>query len=285
MKERKEIKVKKPQFKWQKELVEELNGPIDDRKIIWYVDSVGGNGKSTLSKYLTIKEPEKYLCCSDLGNSRDCATVVEGALNNGWEGHGFIVDLTRTAEASRSRIYTYLEQIKNGHLTATKYKGGNCLFNNPHVVVFANWCPEIMTLSEDRWDIRIINNETKEAIKVKIHEVLNGNWVTYNGVKYENKDSDGPIMGYPVDKVDKLLRELKILREFELEELLRRISVPKKELEIQNNGVDDYIKIEESSEETSEEFKKWEEVENNGVDDYITANDYLELSPEEDMSW
>ena len=50
-----------------------------------------------------------------------------------------------------------LEQIKNGMIYSGKYEGGQCLFESPHIVIFANSKPEIENMSIDRWNIKEIS--------------------------------------------------------------------------------------------------------------------------------
>ena len=49
--------------------------------------------------------------------------------------------------------YNAIEQLKDGLVFSSKYEGGVKMFNPPHVIIFANWLPDVKTLSEDRWNI------------------------------------------------------------------------------------------------------------------------------------
>lgn len=142
-----------PHLEWQLELVAMCEENPDPRKIIWYFDQVGNNGKTAMCKWLYVNYPNDWLVCKDMGTSRDAATIVSNALASGWTGWGFILDLPRSAE-NHTRIYSYLEEIKDGFVTSQKYNGRTCIFDNPHVIVMANWLPQIGALSRDRWDIR-----------------------------------------------------------------------------------------------------------------------------------
>ena len=53
-----------------------------------------------------------------------------------------------------------MESFKNGRFFSPKY--GSCLkrFKPPHVVVFANYMPDLEKLSMDRWDIMDLDNKT-----------------------------------------------------------------------------------------------------------------------------
>ncbi len=61
-------------------------------------------------------------------------------------------DLVRSMESYVS--YEAIEAVKNGIFYSGKYEGGMCIFNKPHVFIFANFIPEVRKLSVDRWDIR-----------------------------------------------------------------------------------------------------------------------------------
>lgn len=143
-----------PDREWQTSLIQELTKLPDDRTVVWYYDPVGGSGKTTLCRYLTVAHPNKFLVLNALGGDRDAATIIIGALENGWDGFCLFVDLSRSCEDKQ--IYSPIEHIKDGAMTATKYAGRSMVFDHPHVVVFANFLPNVLKLSLDRWDIREI---------------------------------------------------------------------------------------------------------------------------------
>jgi len=155
-----------PDMPWQKTFLEMINEKPDYRTIFWICDKVGNSGKTALSKYLYLKERGKWLICKDLGTSRDSATIIKNELENGWLSHGIIIDLPRSAE-KQTRMYNYIEEVKDGFITSQKYQGGTCIFNSPHVVIMANWMPDTKCLSLDRWKIYKINEE-KELIHHKV---------------------------------------------------------------------------------------------------------------------
>ena len=142
-----------PQKDWQKELIQMVEEKPDPRTIIWIFDRKGNMGKTMMSKWFYSEDPQKWAIAKDMGTSRDSATIVQNWLRTGWNGYGVIVDLPRAAEKCQSRMYTYLEEIKDGFVTATKYSGGTCVFPSPHLVVFANWPPYVRAMSLDRWNI------------------------------------------------------------------------------------------------------------------------------------
>ncbi len=66
-----------------------------------------------------------------------------------------IFDLSRTCADKIDHIYSLIENFKNGIMFSSKYESGTRIFTPPHVIVFANFIPDILDrgnkLSADRW--------------------------------------------------------------------------------------------------------------------------------------
>jgi hypothetical protein len=129
---------------WQQDLSDELSQEADDRKIIWYFDPVGGQGKSTMTKYLA-RNHEAILVG---GQKKDILYAYDNQRI-------VLFDLSRTAEGRVS--YSAMEDLKNGVYFVSKFTSKMvCRDFNAHVVIFANWLPDTDALSQDRWDIRLL---------------------------------------------------------------------------------------------------------------------------------
>lgn len=72
-----------------------------------------------------------------------------------------IFDLERRQENFVS--YSAMEQVKNGCFFSSKYESEIVVFNYVHVVVFANFAPDLQALSADRWNITNITPKRPEA--------------------------------------------------------------------------------------------------------------------------
>jgi len=165
----KNIDYREPKFGWQLDLDDEINNrPISPRKVIWYVDQYGNSGKSEFARYLYATKGKDWTCQKNMITTRDAATIICGELEAGWTGKGIVIDLPRQAE-DKEGVYAYLEDIKDGHMTATKYQGQNKFFNSPICIVMSNWFPSTSKLSQDRWDIRRINKD-KSVTRVTIND-------------------------------------------------------------------------------------------------------------------
>lgn len=165
-----------PTAPWQEDIIALNDIPADCRSVYWYYDPIGNTGKTSLCKFMKLSFGNNWFCSKDMGTSRDAATIIQGAVASGWNGKGWVLDLPRSAE-HHTRMYSYIEEILDGMVTAQKYQGGTVIFNSPHLVVFANWLPNIDCLSKDRWKIYDISQQRlltlKEVIALQINtEVL-----------------------------------------------------------------------------------------------------------------
>jgi len=140
---------------WQDEVLSLIKTRPDDRTVHWFIDPEGAKGKSRLAKFLTSQDLAYMVRTT--GGDKDFATIVRGALANGWNQRCWIFDLPRVSEAHA--IYGPIEAMKDGCVTATKYAGGTSLFEQPHVLVFANFAPDVTKLSADRWRIHRIRED------------------------------------------------------------------------------------------------------------------------------
>jgi len=134
---------------WQKNVIEIIKTKSDDRSIHWYFDENGGIGKTTLAKYICLNFNALYLS----GKAADAKYTVANWLNENPEKNldVIIFDFVRSNEEYIS--YEALEAIKNGIFCSTKYECKMVIFDSPHVIVFANFLPDIEKLSKDRWVI------------------------------------------------------------------------------------------------------------------------------------
>lgn len=158
-------------FKWQTffDLLCQL--PPDDRSIHWIIDRIGGNGKSALINHICCKY-EAFMI--DDGASKDIAFAYEGQPI-------VCIDLVRDSEEWVP--YRMMEKFKNSRMFSAKYESHMKLFKPPHVIVMANFAPDMTKLSPDRWLIydlkdkclnlrpnpqhHMYSNENKEFKKLK----------------------------------------------------------------------------------------------------------------------
>jgi len=128
-----------PRDGWQSELFDKLETVPDPRTITWYYDRVGNKGKSYFAR--NYKGSNYYVTG---GKAAD--------IFYGYEYQSVIFfDLARMKQDIVQ--YDVMEAFKNGQFYSTKYESKLVRFNIPHVVVFANFHPNLEMLSADRWSI------------------------------------------------------------------------------------------------------------------------------------
>lgn len=140
----------KEMYRWENDLVAELGGDADERKVIWYVDPIGGAGKTTFLKYLYFRYGQELLIAG--GKRSDICYMALQAVKS-CTPRICVANLTRAEKEYVS--YSGLESLKDGVIVSTKYESKTIVLTRcVHVVVFANYEPDVSKLSADRWSIR-----------------------------------------------------------------------------------------------------------------------------------
>lgn len=130
---------------WQQELGERLEGPADDRTIIFVIDPVGGCGKSWFIRWWLSNHSESSQRLS-IGKRDDLAYAIDESKEH------FLFDVPRSQFEFVQ--YSVLEQLKDRMVFSPKYNSRNkILAKTPHVVVFGNEEPNRNKLSIDRYEV------------------------------------------------------------------------------------------------------------------------------------
>jgi len=112
---------------------------------MWYHDQMGNNGKSFLTTYLMASGRATLV---GSGKKADMSYLLTKGM-----GEVVIFDLPRTAEEHMDGMYQLAEELKNRRLISTKYDSETLVFSKKHVVIFANFKPNMTKWSEDRYMI------------------------------------------------------------------------------------------------------------------------------------
>ena len=148
-------------FPWQKSIMAKISETPNDRKIIWIANQDGNVGKSKLLKYLCYKKLAKRL---PLGNATQLKTncIVQGP------SRCYCVDIPRTIGSTEKMddLISALEEIKNGWITSAMYgKYQELMMEPPHVLVFANFTPNLNALTADKLVLYDVNPLLKTLVK------------------------------------------------------------------------------------------------------------------------
>lgn len=134
---------------WQKDLLDVLMEEPDDRTVRWYTDVEGGAGKSAFLRHLMTRTGLN-VCPITGGSKVDVSRALVNFLDGGEEPDVIVIDLPRSHGGTVS--YRFIEEVKNGVLTSTKYDSKTVVLEQMvHIVVFANREPDLAGLSEDQW--------------------------------------------------------------------------------------------------------------------------------------
>lgn len=132
---------------WQMQVMDIVNGPIDDRVVHWFWEPDGNVGKSSLCRYLVIKKGALLVG----GKAVDMKSALASLMKNKQEMPSIVLmNVPRTVEHIS---YTGIEEIKDATFFSPKYESGMVVMNPPHFIVFANREPEYDKLSADRWNV------------------------------------------------------------------------------------------------------------------------------------
>lgn len=159
------------EFIWEK-----CHGPVDNRAINWIVDDEGGPrgdggdlGKTSFMRHCLSAKPEKFKFVRQIGGAYHLAqNIKRWRKDEGWDGDSVIFDLTRETEEKRS-IYDGLEMMVDCICTSVKYEGGDLMWRPTHVWVFANYHPDLSTMSHDRWHLWKVNRETMQIYPLQVN--------------------------------------------------------------------------------------------------------------------
>jgi len=146
-------------YPWQNNMYNILMDNPNDRTIHWVYETAGNAGKSAFVKHMVARFDA--ICVE--GKARDIYQGMVQYYNRMGEYPRIVlVDVPR--EGLNYINYTAIEKIKNGLLFSGKYESQQCVFNAPHIVIFANEEPEVFKLSADRWKIwNIIDKKLVDA--------------------------------------------------------------------------------------------------------------------------
>lgn len=149
---------------FQESILRMIERDPDDRSINWVIDRKGNTGKTEFLKLLVIK----HGACAFTGG---CASYIAQTLRSfvynkdgsirvdlNAQKTPMLFDLTKCVDKIS---WCVLEEIKNGLVVCPKYENGCMLFNSPHVWIMSNIEPDYEKLTEDRWLLWTINDDSE----------------------------------------------------------------------------------------------------------------------------
>lgn len=152
---------------WQQFVVDQLNEPIDSRKILVILDEAGNSGKTFLMTKWKLLNEDRVSNLTN-GKGRDLMHILsKKPLCN-----TILVNLPRSSDGPVN--YQALEHAKDGEFTSTKYDGDEKSLNPTRMVIFTNKPLNWNALSKDRWQILTIQGQQNDY-KVESYEEYKNN--------------------------------------------------------------------------------------------------------------
>ena len=144
-------------FWWQKDIIERIKVEPDNRTIHWYWSQKGKMGKTQFCKYLSHKH--NAACLHGKGADVRNGIIEYSEANEGILPELVVFPIVRSYNTDYL-CYESLENIKDMYFYSGKYHGGMVNGNSPHLFVFSNEPPDKSKLSDDRWHIVEIKQNT-----------------------------------------------------------------------------------------------------------------------------
>ena len=139
-------------YPWQKKIVDICENTPTERDIHWIWEGKGNRGKTALCKFLVVHKRALVLS----GSAKDILFGVSTFVKENTEVSPFIFVFHFVRSQEDFISYQAIEAVKDGLFFSPKYESAMCVFDTPHVFVFANFAPDELKLSLDRWKITCI---------------------------------------------------------------------------------------------------------------------------------
>lgn len=134
-------------YAWQKKYYDLLKTEPENRIIYWIYDEEGNKGKTEFCRLLFREKKAMWIRTAK-------ASDIKMLLLEHKNCRDIIFDLPRD---DKNISYSLLEELKDGFLFSGKYEGGMKEISIPHILVMANYHPDLTKLSNGRIIVDILN--------------------------------------------------------------------------------------------------------------------------------
>ena len=129
--------------------LDKLYFSLSERFLHVVYDPKGGSGKTALIKAAVYSDPKRFFAIQTIPQSRDFATIIQGALDSGWTGDTLLFNMPKQQE--EHQIHTTIESAVDAFVTSTKYQGKTMFWETHNVWIFTNVIPNPHKVALDRW--------------------------------------------------------------------------------------------------------------------------------------
>jgi len=131
---------------WQTIILDLIKKPAQTKSkrasINWFWEPIGNVGKTSLAKHICMNNSDAIYVSGSGSDIKYAISMMKV------KPRIVIWDIPRS---SNVKCYTAIESIINGIFFNNKYESSMCIFNPPHIIVFANRAPKVPEVSADRW--------------------------------------------------------------------------------------------------------------------------------------
>jgi len=152
-------------YPWQQEIKSRCEADADDRTINVLYNESGNIGKSAFCKYMAYHFKAPVIGWAKSG---DILNLVSKMSN--MPVYLFDLSRSRPQDWAKDDIPAAMEGIKNGLFMNTKYETSQVIMQCPHVWMFCNHLPNLLSMSRDRWAIWKVDMD-KNLIRVSSSEL------------------------------------------------------------------------------------------------------------------
>lgn len=132
---------------WQEQL-KNLLLPYDQRCVNVLIDPAGNSGKTSFLKYMNVYHQATWI--PPLYAMKD---IMQFAMSIP-PSKIYIINMPRAMNKTQlGEFYAGMEQMKDGMLYDTRYKGRQLIMDEPNILILTNTEPEMDFLSKDRWNL------------------------------------------------------------------------------------------------------------------------------------
>ena len=146
-------------YPWQSDILKLINSKIEERQIYWFIDRLGGCGKTTLCKNIMLNFDEVLV--SNILNEKLKDLIHDYVKLGDSSPKAIIID--RAFCKYNSVNYGILEEIKNGCYYTEKTESEILTYNVPHVIIFSDREPDYTQMRPNKFKVfEIHENIIKE---------------------------------------------------------------------------------------------------------------------------
>jgi len=161
-----------PLYPWQQAIKDYIDGPVNNREIVFVVDFVGNSGKSEFCIWCCDSDEQELTQIIEMGLKKDMLYDFNDYEPDQYPGTLF-VDCVRSG--TKHMDYGVLEKIKGGRFTSHKYKNKRVRMMSPHMIVMMNEMPCLAALSVDRYKVMVIDRAAANGFYwMSEEDIING---------------------------------------------------------------------------------------------------------------